>query len=96
MSRNGTLRTRQTTATALSAGAAARIAGVVGVGTLLVANLAWRRHPRAPLLTVGVGTSLAIIGYSNHPPLQPLYIGVGVGIVAVGIAWTRRGGRAAA
>jgi hypothetical protein len=73
---------------------------VLRVGPLVVALLAWRGQPWAPLLTLGVGVALliwmaveiAIVGYANDPPLQPIYIGLGFAISGVGVAWLRRAG----
>src|SRR5688500_3070477 len=58
---------------------------VLGVGPLGAAALAWRRHPIAPLLALGVGLALliwiavqiALIGYSSDPPLQAVYLVLG-------------------
>jgi hypothetical protein len=52
--------------------------GVLGLGPLVAAALAWRRHRLAPVSASSVGVALliwvaveiAIIGYSNEPPLQ--------------------------
>ena len=70
----------------------------LGLGSFLIAVLAWRRHPLAPILTAGVGIALliwlgvqiAIIGFSNDPPLQAIYLVVGVVIGLVGLGWMRR------
>jgi CHASE2 domain-containing sensor protein len=67
----------------------------LGVGPLVAAGLVWRRHPRAPLIAIGVGiilliwmgVEIAIIGYSNHPPLQPFYLAFGALMTSTGIAW---------
>ena len=69
--------------------------GVVGLGPLVAARLAWLRHPLAPAaaFVVGVGlliwvaVELAIIGYSNEPPLQAIYGILGVAIVLVAVRW---------
>ncbi len=68
---------------------------ILGLGPLVAAGLAWRRHPLAPFLTVATGGALiiwllveiAIVGYTNHPPLQALYLGLGIVIALVGAAW---------
>jgi hypothetical protein len=73
---------------------------VLGLGPLGAAVPAWRRHPAAPFLTVGVGGALliwlivqfAIVGYSNDPPLQPIYLGLGIVITLVGVGWLRQAG----
>jgi hypothetical protein len=70
---------------------------VLGLGPLAVAWLAWRRHPWAPPLTVGVGVALlvwmaveiVVVGYASEPPLQPIYLGLGVILGLVGLAWWR-------
>jgi hypothetical protein len=69
--------------------------GVLGLGPLVAARLAWLRHPLAPTaaLVVGVGlliwvtVEIAIIGYSNEPPLQAIYGIFGVAILLVAIRW---------
>jgi CHASE2 domain-containing sensor protein len=69
--------------------------GVLGLGPLVAARLAWVRHPLAPTaaLVVGVGlliwvaVEVAIIGYSNEPPLQAIYGILGVAIVLVAGRW---------
>ena len=69
--------------------------GVLGLGPLAAAALAWRRHPLAPTAAFGVGLGLltwlaveiAIIGYTNEPPLQPFYLVLGTAIVLVGLGW---------
>ena len=69
--------------------------GVLGLGPLVAARLAWLRHPLAPAaaLVVGVGlliwvaVEVAIIGYSNEPPLQAIYAILGVAIVLVAFRW---------
>jgi len=69
---------------------------VLGVGPLVAAVLAHRRHAAAPFFTVVVGAALviwiaveiAIVGYSSHPPLQAVYLGLGIVIVLVGGMWT--------
>jgi hypothetical protein len=68
---------------------------VLGLGPLVAARLAWRRHPLAPAAAFVVGTALliwvgaevAIIGYSNEPPLQAIYLVVGVAILLGAIRW---------
>lgn len=70
---------------------------LLGIGPLVAAVLAWRRHPIAPLLACMAGGALliwltvqiAIIGYSNDPPLQAFYLGLGVVLTLVGIGWMR-------
>ena len=74
---------------------------VLGVGPLGAAALAWRRHPIAPLITLGVGLALliwiavqiALIGYSSDPPLQAVYLVLGFVIALVGLGWLRQVGR---
>lgn len=69
--------------------------GVLGLGPLVAARLAWRRHPLAPTAALVVGAGLliwvavevAIIGYSNEPPLQAIYAILGVTIMLVSIRW---------
>lgn len=69
--------------------------GVLGLGPLVAARLAWRRHPLAPIAAFVVGAGLliwvaveaAIIGYSNEPPLQAIYGILGVAIVLVALRW---------
>ena len=69
--------------------------GVLGIGPLVAACLAWLRHPLAPTAALVVGAGLliwvavevAIIGYSNEPPLQAIYGILGVVIVLVAIRW---------
>ncbi len=71
--------------------------GVLGLGPLAAAGLAWLRHPLAPTATFVVGAGLliwvavevAIIGYSNEPPLQAIYGILGVVIVLVALRWLR-------
>ncbi|HYN09727.1 MAG TPA: hypothetical protein VES67_20260 [Vicinamibacterales bacterium] len=73
---------------------------VLGVGPLGAAAVAWRRHPTAPLLALGVGLALliwiaaqiAFIGYSNDPPLQAVYLLLGLLIALVGLSWLRKTG----
>jgi hypothetical protein len=68
---------------------------VLGLGPLAAAQLAWRRHPLAPIAALGVGVALliwmgveiAIVGYSNSPPLQPFYLLLGAVITSVGLGW---------
>lgn len=72
----------------------------LGIGPLVAAILAWRRHPLAPLLTIVVGLALliwlvveiVIVGYSNEPPLQALYLALGVAITAIGVRWMHDAG----
>ena len=69
--------------------------GVIGLGPLVAARLAWLRHPLAPTgafivgagLLIWVAVEVAIIGYSNEPPLQAIYGLLGVAIVLVAIRW---------
>jgi hypothetical protein len=69
--------------------------GILGLGPLCAAALAWLRHPLAPLAATAVGVALlawlaveiAIIGYTNNPPLQPFYLVLGVAITVTGLAW---------
>jgi hypothetical protein len=69
--------------------------GVLGLGPLVAARLAWLRHPLAPTaaFVVGIGlliwvaVEVAIIGYSNEPPLQTIYGILGVAIVLVAVRW---------
>ena len=69
--------------------------GVLGLGPLIAARLAWLRHPLAPTAAFVVGAGLliwvavevAIIGYSNEPPLQAIYGILGVAIVLVACRW---------
>ena len=73
---------------------------VLGVGPLGAAALAWRRHPIAPSLALGVGLALliwiavqiALIGYSSDPPLQAVYLVLGFLIAFVGLGWLRQVG----
>ena len=68
---------------------------VLGIGPLVAAALAWRRHPLAPFaafvigvaLLIWVAVEIAIIGYSNEPPLQAIYLVTGVAITAVALGW---------
>jgi hypothetical protein len=67
----------------------------LGLGPLVAAALAWRRHPMAPFAASTVGAALliwlaieiAVVGYSNEPPLQPFYLLLGVAITVVGLGW---------
>jgi hypothetical protein len=69
--------------------------GVLGLGPLIAARLAWLRHPLAPTaafivgagLLIWVAVEVAIIGYSNEPPLQAIYGILGVGILVVAVRW---------
>ena len=69
--------------------------GVLGLGPLVAARMAWLRHPLAPVAAFVVGAGLliwvavevAIIGYSNEPPLQAIYAILGVAILLVAIRW---------
>ena len=75
----------------------------LGLGPLPAAQLAWRRHPRAPIAALGVGVALliwmaveiAIVGYSNSPPLQPFCLLLGAVITGVGLGWRMTLGRSA-
>ena len=74
--------------------------GIVGLGTLWVALLAWRASAWAPVLTVAVGGALliwllvefAVIGYTSEPPVQPVYLALGLLITIIGAAWVMRTG----
>jgi hypothetical protein len=69
--------------------------GVLGLGPLAAAVLAWRRHRVAALAATVVGVTLfiwlaveiAIVGYSNEPPIQPLYLLLGAVITVTGAGW---------
>jgi hypothetical protein len=69
--------------------------GVLGLGPLVAARLAWLRHPLASTAAFVVGAGLliwvavevAIIGYSNEPPLQAVYAVLGVAIVFIAARW---------
>jgi hypothetical protein len=69
--------------------------GVLGLGPLIAARLAWLRQPLAPIaaffvgagLLVWVAVEVAIIGYSNEPPLQAMYGVLGVATLLVAIRW---------
>ncbi len=69
--------------------------GVLGLGPLVAARLAWLRHPLAPTAALVVGVALliwvavevAIIGYSSEPPLQAIYGILGIAIVLVAFRW---------
>ena len=69
--------------------------GVLGLGPLVAARLAWLRHPLAPTAAFVVGAGLliwvavevAFIGYSSEPPLQAIYGILGVAIVLVSVRW---------
>ena len=69
--------------------------GVLGLGPLGPAALAWAHHSLAPIATFIVGLALlswlaveiAIVGYTNDPPLQPFYLIVGAVIALVGLGW---------
>jgi hypothetical protein len=68
---------------------------VLGIGPLVAARLAWRRHPLAPFaafvvgmaLLIWVAVEIAIIGYSNEPPLQAIYLAMGAAISVVALGW---------
>jgi hypothetical protein len=74
--------------------------GVLGLGPLVAARLAWLQHPLAPTaaFVVGVGlliwvaVEVVIIGYSNEPPLQAIYAILGVAIVLVAFRWLLNAG----
>ena len=67
----------------------------LGLGPLAAGQLAWRRHPLAPIAALGVGIArliwmaveIAIVGYTNSPPLQPFYLLLGAAITRVGLGW---------
>jgi hypothetical protein len=69
--------------------------GVLGLGPLIAARLAWLRHPLAPAaafivgagLLIWVAVEVAIIGYSNEPPLQAIYAVLGIAILLVACRW---------
>ena len=69
--------------------------GVLGLGPLIAARLAWLQDPLAPTAAFVVGAGLliwvavevAIIGYSNEPPLQAIYGILGVAISLVAFRW---------
>jgi hypothetical protein len=73
---------------------------ILGLGPLVAAVFAWRRHRLAPFMTVAVGAALlvwlavqvATIGFVSDPPLQPVYLGLGVVITLLGITWLRETG----
>jgi hypothetical protein len=77
--------------------------GVLGLGPLVAAALAWRGHRLAPLAAFGTGLALltwlaveiAIVGYSNDPPLQPFYLLLGVTITVLGHSWLAAVGQSA-
>jgi hypothetical protein len=68
---------------------------VLGIGPLVAARLAWRRHPLGPFaafvsgiaLLVWVAVEIAIIGYSNEPPLQAIYLVMGAAITVDALGW---------
>ena len=70
---------------------------VLGLGPLVAARMAWRRHPFAPVaafivgvaLLIWVAVEIAIIGYSNEPPLQAIYLTLGAAITLGAIGWVR-------
>lgn len=69
--------------------------GVLGLGPLVAASLAWIRHPLAPFAAVMTGGGLliwliveiAIVGYTSNPPLQPFYLLLGLAIIGAGLRW---------
>ena len=69
--------------------------GVLGLGPLVAARLAWLGHPLAPTAAFVVGAALliwvaveaTIIGYSSEPPLQAVYAVLGLVIVLVAGQW---------
>ena len=71
---------------------------VLGIGPLVAADLARRRHALAPTAALAVGIALlgwlaveiAVIGFSMTPPLQPIYLVLGAAITLVGLAWVRQ------
>ena len=57
---------------------------ILGLGSLSVVHLTWRRHWVAPWLAIAVRGALLIwlfveiaVGYPNEPPLQALYLALG-------------------
>jgi hypothetical protein len=78
--------------------------GVLGLGPLVAAYLAWLRHSLARVAALAVGAALliwvaveiAIIGYSNEPPLQAFYLVLAVAILVAGLAPWSPTSRAAA
>jgi hypothetical protein len=76
---------------------------VLGLGPLVAAALAWRRHPLAPLAALATGivllgwltVEIAIVGYSNDPPLQPVYLVLGIAITVLGRSWLAAVGHSA-
>jgi hypothetical protein len=76
--------------------------GVLGLGPIVAAWLAWIRHPLAPLaaLVTGLGlliwliVEIAIVGYTSDPPLQPFYLVLGVAIVGAAVRWSGLGSAA--
>jgi hypothetical protein len=76
---------------------------VLGIGPLVAATLAWRRHPIAPFaafavgmaLLIWIGVEIAIIGYSNEPPLQAIYLVMGIAITLTALSWLVRSESAA-
>jgi hypothetical protein len=75
---------------------------VLGLGPLVAARAAWRRHPFAPVaafivgmaLLIWIAVEIAIIGYSNEPPLQAIYLALGAAITLGAIGWIRNVGLA--
>lgn len=73
---------------------------VIGLGPLVVALLAWRGNPWAPVLTLAVGGALliwllvqfAVVGYQSDPPVQLVYLVFGAMITLTGLAWTALAG----
>jgi hypothetical protein len=71
--------------------------GVLGLGPLVAARLAWVRHPLALVASFVVGAALliwvaveiAIIGYSNEPPLQAIYLVLALAILLAGFGQLR-------
>jgi hypothetical protein len=69
---------------------------------LVVARLAWLRHPFAPVavfivglaLLIWVAVQIAIIGYTDQPPLQAIYLTLGAAITLGAIGWVRKVGLA--
>ena len=67
--------------------------GVLGVGPLVAARLAWLGHSLASVATFVVGSALliwvaveiAIIGYSNQPPLQAIYLVLALAILVAAL-----------
>jgi hypothetical protein len=69
--------------------------GVLGIGPLVAARLAWIRQPLAPWaallsglgLLIWLAVEIAIVGYTSNPPLQPIYLVLGLAIAAAASSW---------